>query len=44
MRKKNEIEHKMDEKEPEIGLNKDLNSENSRIEKLEKFYEDDTLM
>lgn len=40
MRKKNEIEQKLDEKELESDLHKDLNSQYSRIEVLEKFYED----
>lgn len=40
MRKKNEIEQKLDEKELASDLQRDLNSEYSRIDILEKFYED----
>jgi hypothetical protein len=40
MRKKNEIEQKLDEKELESDLHRELNSEYSRIDVLEKFYED----
>lgn len=40
MRKKNEIEQKLDEKELESDLYRDLNSEYSRIDVFERFYED----
>lgn len=40
MRKKNEIEQELDEKELEAELHRNLNSQYTRIEVLEKLYED----
>lgn len=38
MRKKNEIEQKLDEKQLEADLHRELNSQYSNIEILKKFY------
>ncbi|WP_103664834.1 hypothetical protein [Gracilimonas amylolytica] len=40
MRKKNEIEQKLDEKELEADLHRDLSSQYSNIEVIQKLYED----